>query len=267
MSLNTWMICGLALYVCFVIYVGFLGAKKIKGLSDFAVAGESMGPIPLGLAFAASFFSAATFMGYVGFCYAWGSTGMWIFLAIFCASTLGFILLAKGVRNSNVELKSISMADWLAKRYNSDVLRGLCSIVFIIQIFYIAGQFSAGGSLLSGMIDGLDYTTAIIGVTIITVLYVTVGGLFADVHPCGPESLLRYCNQSRRTAHVQLRHHLRRNVHRIRVCGSAPVTEQDHGVKEPERHVQDDLDLDLRFLLLPAGYVRRPVHAGYQSVP
>ena len=108
MSLNTWMICGLALYVCFVIYVGFLGAKKIKGLSDFAVAGESMGPIPLGLAFAASFFSAATFMGYVGFCYAWGSTGMWIFLAIFCASTLGFILLAKGVRNSNVELKSIS---------------------------------------------------------------------------------------------------------------------------------------------------------------
>ena len=158
MSLNTWMICGLALYVCFVIYVGFLGAKKIKGLSDFAVAGESMGPIPLGLAFAASFFSAATFMGYVGFCYAWGSTGMWIFLAIFCASTLGFILLAKGVRNSNVELKSISMADWLAN------------------------QFSAGGSLLSGMIDGLDYTTAIIGVTIITVLYVTVGGLFADVY-------------------------------------------------------------------------------------
>ena len=91
-------------------------------------------------------------------------------------------MLAKGVRNSNVELKSISLADWLAKRYNSDVLRGLCSIVFIIQIFYIAGQFSAGGSLLSGMIDGLDYTTAIIGVTIITVLYVTVGGLFADVY-------------------------------------------------------------------------------------
>ena len=58
MSLNTWMICGLSLYVLFVIYVGFLGAKKIKGLSDFAVAGESMGPIPLGLAFAASFFSA-----------------------------------------------------------------------------------------------------------------------------------------------------------------------------------------------------------------
>ena len=55
-------------------------------------------------------------------------------------------------------------------------------IVFIIQIFYIAGQFSAGGSLLSGMIDGLEYTPAIIIVTVITVLYVTEGGLFADVY-------------------------------------------------------------------------------------
>ncbi len=182
MSLNTWMILGLGVYLVFVIYVGFLGAKKIKGLSDFAVAGESMGPIPLGLAFAASFFSAATFMGYVGFCYAWGECGLWIFLAIFGASTLGFIVLAKGVRNTNIELKSISMADWLAKRYNSDILRGLVSIVFVIQIFYIAGQFSAGGTLLSGMIDGLEYTPAIIIVTVVTVLYVTMGGLFADVY-------------------------------------------------------------------------------------
>ena len=46
--------------------------KKRKGLSDFAVASESMGPISLGLAFAASFFSAATFLGYVGYAYAWG---------------------------------------------------------------------------------------------------------------------------------------------------------------------------------------------------
>ena len=57
---------------------------------------------------------------------------------------------AKGVRNKNTDLKSVSMADWLAKVYKSDVLRGLVSLVFIIQIFYIAGQLSAGGTLLSG---------------------------------------------------------------------------------------------------------------------
>ena len=32
------------------------------------------------------------------------------------------------------------------------------------------------------MIDGLEYTPAIIIVTVVTVLYVTEGGLFADVY-------------------------------------------------------------------------------------
>ena len=76
MDLKTCLYVGFALYTIFVIYVGFIGSKKIKGLSDFAVASESMGPISLGLAFAASFFSAATFLGYVGYAYAWGASAL-----------------------------------------------------------------------------------------------------------------------------------------------------------------------------------------------
>ena len=47
MDLKTCLYVGFALYTIFVIYVGFIGSKKIKGLSDFAVASESMGPISL----------------------------------------------------------------------------------------------------------------------------------------------------------------------------------------------------------------------------
>ena len=83
MDLKTCLYVGFALYTIFVIYVGFIGSKKIKGLSDFAVASESMGPISLGLAFAASFFSAATFLGYVGYAYAWGASALWIFFSYF----------------------------------------------------------------------------------------------------------------------------------------------------------------------------------------
>lgn len=181
MTLKTWLYLGFALYAIFVLYVGFIGSKKIKGLSDFAVASESMGPIALGLAFSATFFSAATFLGYVGFAYAWGATALWIFLAIFGGSTLGFIVIAKGVRSSNTELRSLSLPDWLGKVYNSSVLRGLVSVIILIQLFYVAGQFSAGGTLLSGLLD-IDYATAIIVVAAITIIYVTMGGLFADVY-------------------------------------------------------------------------------------
>ncbi len=113
----------------------FIGSKKIKGLSDFAVASESMGPISLGLAFAASFFSAATFLGYVGYAYAWGASALWIFLAIFGGSTLGFIVIAKGVRDSNTKIKALSLPDWLGEMYKSDFLRALVSIIVMIQMF------------------------------------------------------------------------------------------------------------------------------------
>ena len=111
MDLKTCLYVGFALYTIFVIYVGFIGSKKIKGLSDFAVASESMGPISLGLAFAASFFSAATFLGYVGYAYAWGASALWIFLSIFGGSTLGFIVIAKGVRDSCLLYTSPSPRD------------------------------------------------------------------------------------------------------------------------------------------------------------
>lgn len=181
MDLKTCLYVGFALYTIFVIYVGFIGSKKIKGLSDFAVASESMGPISLGLAFAASFFSAATFLGYVGYAYAWGASALWIFLAIFGGSTLGFIVIAKGVRDSNTKIKALSLPDWLGEMYKSDFLRALVSIIVMIQMFYVAGQLSAGGTLLSGLLD-IDYSTAVIAVTVVTIVYVTLGGLFADVY-------------------------------------------------------------------------------------
>jgi Na+/proline symporter len=181
MAFETYLYIGLALYMVAVVYVGFIGARQIKKLSDFSVAGEALGPIPVGLAFTATFFSAATFLGYVGYAYAWGQVALWIFLAIFGASTLGLIVIAKGVRESNVKIRALSLPDWLGTMYDSDALRAIISVIVIAQVFYVGGQLSAGGTLLSGLL-GIDYTVALVVITAITVIYVTLGGLFADVY-------------------------------------------------------------------------------------
>ena len=110
-----------------------------------------------------------------------GASALWIFLAIFGGSTLGFIVIAKGVRDSNTKIKALSLPDWLGEMYKSDFLRALVSIIVMIQMFYVAGQLSAGGTLLSGLLD-IDYSTAVIAVTVVTIVYVTLGGLFADVY-------------------------------------------------------------------------------------
>lgn len=189
MNFETYLYIGFTIYLFFVIYVGFIGSKRIKELSDFSVAGEALGPIPVGLAFTATFFSAATFLGYVGYAYAWGQTALWIFVAIFGGSTFGLILIAKGVRERNVEIKALSLPDWLGTIYNSDVLRALVSLIIMIQVFYVGGQFSAGGTLLNGLI-GIDYKLATIIIAAVTVTYVTLGGLFADVYTSIGQTML-----------------------------------------------------------------------------
>ena len=183
------------LYLLFLVGVGIIGAKKVKNHSDFALAGGTLGPIPLGLAFTASFFSAATFLGYIGWTYSWGQCAMtWIFLAIFGGSTLGFILLARGVREGVTLHKAETAADWLALAYKSDLLRCVVAVAFLVQIFYIAGQFSAGGVLLSSLISGLGYTPALILVAFVTACYVSVGGLFSDVYTSiGQTILMMFC--------------------------------------------------------------------------
>jgi Na+/proline symporter len=189
MAFSTYLYIGLAIYLFFVIYVGFVGSKQIKKLSDFSVAGETLGPIPVGLAFTATFFSAATFLGYVGYAYAWGQVALWIFLAIFGGSTLGLILIAKGVRERNMEIKALSLPDWLGSIYKSDLMRALVSLIIMIQVFYVGGQFSAGGTLLNGLI-GIDYKVATVLIAAVTVAYVTLGGLFADVYTSIGQTIL-----------------------------------------------------------------------------
>lgn len=188
-AIRTYSYIGFLLYLVYVVYVGSLGARKIKRLTDFAIAGETLGPIPVGLAFTASFFSAATFLGYVGYSYAWGQVSLWIFIAIFGGSTLGLIVLAKGVRERNIALRAASLPDWLGEAYQSDLLRGVVVIILLFQVFYVAGQLSAGGTLFKGLF-GWDYRLGVVVTMAITVAYVTVGGLFADVYTSIGQTLI-----------------------------------------------------------------------------
>jgi len=189
MAFTTYIYIGLLIYAVYVIIVGFIGAKRIRKLSDFSVASEALGPIPVGLAFTASFFSAVTFLGYVGYSYAWGQCSLWIFLAIFFASTLGLIMFAKGVRERNIQLKALSIADWLGTAYKDDKLRLLVALVLLIQLTTIGSQFSALSTLLEGL-TGIDYKVLVIITAILTAAYVTMGGLFADVYTSIGQTLI-----------------------------------------------------------------------------
>lgn len=178
---QVYMLIGLGIFLGVLAFLGYLGYKKTVTIADFAIAGSTMGPVMLGLAFAATFFSAATFVGYTGWAYSWGLPTLWIFLTLILASPLGLILVAKRAREMNIEQGSLSLPDWLGDRYDSDFVRVGVALVVLFNLFYIAAQLSAGALIFNELLN-VPYTLGLIIIAVIVVAYTVVGGSFADIY-------------------------------------------------------------------------------------
>lgn len=184
-----WMTIGLGLFLAVMAFLGFVGFKRTKTTADFAIAGAQMGPVVLGLAFAATFFSAATFVGYTGWAYGWGLSSLWIVLTLILASPMGLIVVAKRVRAMNTHQNSLSLPDWLGDRYGSDFVRVAVALATLFNLFYIGAQLSAGALIFEQLLE-VPYLVGLVAIAAIVVLYTYGGGSFADIYTDAAQAAL-----------------------------------------------------------------------------
>lgn len=176
--LYTWI--GFSIFLLLMVAVGYLSSKKMKTISDFAIGG-GLGPYVLGFSFAATYLSAATFLGYPGWSYEWGLSNLWLFLAMILGGPVGVLMVAKRIRKLNTKQKSLSLPDWLGDFYGSDILRVGTALILLFNIFYIAAQFVAGARIFEYLL-GMSYTAGLILIAVIVVAYVFAGGALADIY-------------------------------------------------------------------------------------
>ncbi|TKX73883.1 sodium:solute symporter family protein [Halorubrum sp. GN11_10-6_MGM] len=187
LKLYLWV--GLGLFLVVVAGLAYLGWKRTNTMSDFAIASESLGPYVLGAAFAATFFSAATFVGYVGWSYTAGLSNLWLFLALIGASPVALILFAKRVREINVDQHSLSLPDWLGSFYDSQFIRVWAAIAVMFNLFYIAAQLDAGALFFTTLL-GFSKEIGLTIITVLVVLYVMAGATFADIYTDAVQAVL-----------------------------------------------------------------------------
>src|SRR5690625_3964728 len=187
--LSTWFWILLIIFIAAMSVVIVIATRRTKTIDDFAISGANLGPVVLGLSFAATLFSAATFMGYPGYSYAWGFSNLWLYLAIFVSAPLGFITIAKTVYKQNKLQNSLSLPDWLGDYYNSDFLRVGSGLIMLFNLFYIAAQLSAGAQIFQNML-GLNYLTGLVAIAAIVIAYVYVGGSYADVYTDAVQAIM-----------------------------------------------------------------------------
>ncbi|MBT8186153.1 MAG: cation acetate symporter [Croceitalea sp.] len=171
MSIQTWtfIIVGLT----FALYIGIAIWSRAKSTKDFYVAGGGVSPLANGLATAADWMSAASFLGmagiiafsgYDGSVYLMGWTGGYVLLAL---------LLAPYLR----KFGKFTVPDFIGDRYYSNVARSVAVIAALFVSFtYVAGQMRGVGVVFSRFLDVEVNTGVYIGMAVV-LFYAFLGGM------------------------------------------------------------------------------------------
>ncbi|MFN4292338.1 MAG: sodium:solute symporter family protein [Permianibacter sp.] len=171
MSVQVWtyIIVGLS----FALYIGIALWTRVGSTKEFYVAGGGVHPIVNGMATAADWMSAASFismaglisfMGYDGAVYLLGWTGGYVLLAL---------LLAPYLR----KFGKFTVPDFVGDRYYSDTARLVAVVCAIFVSFtYVAGQMRGVGIVFSRFLEVDINTGVIIGMAIVF-MYAVLGGM------------------------------------------------------------------------------------------
>ncbi|NLK38765.1 MAG: sodium:solute symporter family protein [Clostridiales bacterium] len=172
------------LLLCFFVVTAFIGIycrKKDANVGDFVLGGRSVGPWLSAFAYGTSYFSAVVFVGYAGqFGWNFGVSATWIGLGnALIGSLIPWLLLGKKTRIMTNHLHTATMPDFFKKRYDSKALGIFASLlIFVFLIPYSASVYK-GLSGIFAMSFNLDFKYCIMGMALITAIYVVVGGYMA----------------------------------------------------------------------------------------
>src|SRR5438876_10476547 len=151
-------------------------ARRSSGASAYFAAGRRITGWQNGIAVAGDYMSAASFLGIAGIIAFQGCDGFMYSVGCLVAYLTVLLIVAEPLRN----VGKYTMADVLAYRLNPRPVRAMASLsTLIVSTFYMIAQMVGAGALVSVLLKGIGYNTAVTGVGILMVVYVVFGGMLA----------------------------------------------------------------------------------------
>lgn len=157
----------------FALYIGIAIWSRAHNTRDFYIAGKTVSPMANGMATAADWMSAASFismagliafLGYDGSVYLMGWTGGYVLLALFLAPYLR-------------KFGKFTVPEFIAERYYSKTARIVAVICLIfISFTYVAGQMRGVGIVFSRFLEVEVEIGLVVGMGIVF-FYAVLGGM------------------------------------------------------------------------------------------
>ena len=171
MSVQAWTYVFVVL--SFSLYIGIAIWSRAGSTKEFYVAGGGVHPIANGMATAADWMSAASFIGMAGLISFLGRDGTFYLMGW----TGGYVLLALLLAPYLRKFGKFTVPDFIGDRYYSQTARLVavfCAIV--ISFIYVCGQMQGAGIVFSRFLE-VDVTTGVIIGMAIVFFYAVLGGM------------------------------------------------------------------------------------------
>ena len=157
----------------FVLYIGVALWSKARSTGDFYVAGSNVHPVVNGMATAADWMSAASFIAMAGMIAFLGRDGSVYLLGW----TGGYVLLALLLAPYLRKFGKYTVPDFVGDRYYSQLARIVAVVCAVfISFTYVAGQMRGVGIVFSRFLNVNVTTGVLIGMGIVF-FYAVLGGM------------------------------------------------------------------------------------------
>lgn len=157
----------------FAVYIGIAIWARAGSTSEFYVAGGGINPVANGMATAADWMSAASFISMAGLIAFYGYGGS-VFLM---GWTGGYVLLAMLLAPYLRKFGKFTVPEFIGDRYYSKAARIVAVICLIVaSITYVIGQMKGIGVAFSRFLE-VDYNTGLLIGMVIVFFYAVMGGM------------------------------------------------------------------------------------------
>lgn len=171
--MTTQMLTYLFVGASFILYIGIAIWSRADSTKDFYVAGGGVHPVLNGMATAADWMSAASFISMAGIISFMGRDG-----AVYLMGwTGGYVLLALLLAPYLRKFGRFTVPDFIGERYYSKTARIVAVVCLIfISFTYVAGQMRGVGIVFSRYLE-VDVSTGVIIGMAVVFMYAVLGGM------------------------------------------------------------------------------------------
>ena len=159
------------LYGLVVVGIGYYFSRQVQSQSDFILGGKRLPGWALAFSERATGESAWLLLGYTGFVFMTGLSGIWVAVGIAIGIIFAWVFLAKIFMRETQKHNVLTLTDLLAVRFGqkANLIRWLASILISgFLIFYVGAQIAGAGKMfLSALNIPMSYGVILAAIIII----------------------------------------------------------------------------------------------------